>query len=129
MARTQDSGPLLTDLLTVRSHGDWGNQSVGVVVPSDSRQVVGFGPDGAVQVHGWSDRIRLAPTGVSLPVGALTEHQRQPVTASGTLQVNIPVAVCDMLDIERGDRLRGYTHQSHIELLPIEDALDLGGEP
>jgi len=116
---------LLTDVVSVRSHGDYQNRSVGVILPHSSRQVLGIDGSTDLVVRSWRDRIRIAKPPVEMPDDALLTETRTPVAQTRTLQLNIPSTACDLVGIERGDRLRCRTFGTHITLRPIEDVLDL----
>jgi|APHM01.1.fsa_nt_gi hypothetical protein len=115
---------LLSDSLSVQSHGDYHGGSVGVVIPRSTRQLLGIDAETELVVRSWGDRVRIAKPSVEMP-DALHAKRVTPVQLSTTIQVSIPATARDILGIEQGDQLRYRTFNTHIELQPIEDALDL----
>jgi len=116
---------LLSDVVSVRSHGDYQNRSVGVILPHSSRQVLGIDDSTDLTIRSWRDRIRIAKPPAEMPDDALLTETRTPVAQTRTLQLNIPSTARDLVGIERGDQLRFRTFGTHITLRPIEDVLDL----
>jgi bifunctional DNA-binding transcriptional regulator/antitoxin component of YhaV-PrlF toxin-antitoxin module len=121
----QDHGELLTDNVPVRSHGRYENDSVGVVIPVSSRQLLGIDAGTELVVRCWRNCIRLSPRPDEMPGGQLIAASRSPVKTKRSMRVNIPASCRDVLGIEHGDQLRCRTFTGYVELQPLEDALDL----
>jgi len=128
MAQANDSKgpPLLTDTMAVHNHGDWENDSVGVIIPSGARDVLDISASTTLTVFGYRDKLVVSPAEIELP-DAHSTHERSACERSkgSILQVNIPTAARRMLGVEPGDRMRARSYHDRLEYQPAVDALGL----
>lgn len=110
--------------MAVHEHGDAGNQSVGIVIPSGARQGLGIGAGSTIEWRCHRKRAVLVAPGVERGGDPLRVHQRPAVPRGGSLQVNVPGPTRRILGLSVGDRVLVREYPQCCEVLPIN-----GGQP
>lgn len=116
--------PLCSRPMSVLSHGDPGNRSVGMVIPVGVREELGIGPTDTIEIHCFRSRAVLARPDDEAPGEPIRVDERTPVRRGGSLQVNIPFRTRLMLGIEAGDQVLVRSFADHCEIVPLDGGRD-----